>query len=67
MDKSMYLTAAESIKNHFPFRPMTLDGEDVLFSETFLVDGEARLDPEGQRLACFAGGRFIFGNRLFER
>lgn len=61
----IYLAAAETIENNLLYRPMTPQNEDILFLGTFYTDRTTGLDPEGQHLACFAGGMFALGGRLF--
>lgn len=63
---AMYLAAAETIEKNLLYRPMTPNGDDILFTGTFHVDDPVHwLDSEGQHLACFAGGMFALGGRLF--
>lgn len=61
----MYLAAAETIKDNLLYRPMTPNNDDILFTGTLHVDSSVWLDPEGQHLACFTGGMFALGGRLF--
>lgn len=61
----MYLAAAKTIKQHLLYRPMTPDNDDILFTGTYHVESPSWLDPEGQHLACFTGGMFALGGRLF--
>jgi mannosyl-oligosaccharide alpha-1,2-mannosidase len=64
---TMYNHAAEAIKDKLLLRPMTFNGEDILFSGTVWVDDHGhRLNPEGQHLACFAGGMFGLGGKLLD-
>lgn len=65
--ESMFLTAADTIKRHLLYRPMTELNEDILFTGTVNVEWEATLDPEGQHLGCFTGGMFALAGRLFNR
>lgn len=46
------------------FRPMLPDKADVLISGTY-HDG-AGTDTQGQHLACFAGGMYLLGGKLFQ-
>jgi mannosyl-oligosaccharide alpha-1,2-mannosidase len=55
-----------AIDNLF-FRPMTPTNEDILISGNCDVLGDKkRLDPESEHLACFIGGLYALGGRLFE-
>lgn len=65
MYEDMYRTMAETIKKHLLFRPMNPENLDILFSGTVTVHDSIYLNPEGQHLACFAGGMFALGGRLF--
>lgn len=59
----------EAADKHFFFRPMLPDRADILISgnaET-LEDGSIYLDPETEHLACFIGGIFGVGGRVFDR
>ena len=65
--EKMYKEAALAIKNNLLFRPMTPQNDDILFSGTVRVDNnQIRLNPEGQHLACFTGGMFGLGGKLFD-
>lgn len=62
----MYKHAATAIKDNLLFRPMLPDHNDILFSGTAWVDENTlRFNPEGQHLACFVGGMFALGGKLF--
>ncbi|KUI61866.1 putative mannosyl-oligosaccharide alpha-1,2-mannosidase 1B [Cytospora mali] len=65
--EKMYRRAMDVIINHILFRPMLPDNQDILFSGTTFVR-EDRIDhvPEGQHLACFAGGMFLLGGKIFD-
>nr|POF09790.1 endoplasmic reticulum mannosyl-oligosaccharide 1,2-alpha-mannosidase [Quercus suber] len=49
------------------WRPMTPDNADILLAGPVRATGERppTLEPEGQHLACFAGGMFALGGKLF--
>ncbi len=56
-----------AIKNNL-WRPMTPDNADVLVSgqvRKTAKESPAVLDPQGQHLACFTGGMFALGSKLF--
>lgn len=65
--EQMYRTAADTIIQHIVFRPMTPENLDILFTGTYYSDGhhDGRLVHEGQHLACFAGGMFAIGGKIF--
>jgi mannosyl-oligosaccharide alpha-1,2-mannosidase len=50
------------------FRPLTPNSEDILMAGTFKAyrPGRVELIPEMQHLACFAGGMFALGSKLFD-
>ena len=64
--QEMYLPAAEVIKSHILFRPMTPENADILFAGTAHADSITWREPEGQHLSCFTGGMFALGGRLFD-
>ena len=63
--KQLYLTAADTIVKHLIFRPMTRRHLDILFTGTYRAGDDVPFEPEGQHLACFAGGMFALGGRIF--
>ncbi|KAK1993038.1 family 47 glycosyl hydrolase [Colletotrichum falcatum] len=63
--ENMYRHAMRVVEEHLLFRPMLPDGEDILFSGTASVEGNVKHNSESQHLACFAGGMFGLGGRLF--
>ncbi|KAI0164417.1 glycoside hydrolase family 47 protein [Hypoxylon sp. FL1284] len=66
--EKLYRDAMEAAMKHLLFRPMVPDKADILFSGNAYVsqDSSVRLHPEGQHLACFAGGMFGLGGKLFD-
>lgn len=64
--EQLYRTAADTIVSRLLFRPMTPHNEDILFTGTFHAGDYAWLDTEAQHLACFAGGMFAMGGKLFD-
>ncbi|KAI0880262.1 glycoside hydrolase family 47 protein [Annulohypoxylon maeteangense] len=56
----------EAAKNLF-FRPMIPGGEDILMPSSGSVDedGNVYLDEETEHLACFLGGIYALGGKLF--
>ncbi|KAK4550504.1 hypothetical protein LTR36_000083 [Oleoguttula mirabilis] len=51
------------------WRPMTPDNADILMSGHVRATDQqqAKLDPQGQHLACFTGGMFALGGKLFNQ
>ncbi|KAI6380805.1 hypothetical protein MCOR25_001480 [Pyricularia grisea] len=74
--ETMYRAAMDVVEKHVLFRPMAppngsaTEGTipDILFSGTATVhqDGRVTNNNEGQHLACFTGGMFALGGRLFD-
>lgn len=74
--EAMYRGAMDVVEKHVLFRPMAppngsaAEGTipDILFSGTATVhqDGSVTNNNEGQHLACFTGGMFALGGRLFD-
>lgn len=67
--QSMYETAIDTAKKHLFFRPMTPNGEDILFSGNAALseDDTPALEPQGQHLGCFVGGMVGIGAKIFNR
>ncbi|PFH56645.1 hypothetical protein XA68_16202 [Ophiocordyceps unilateralis] len=67
----MFVSFAEAARRHFLFRPMLPDGDDILLAGNINVgpgdNGEAKLDPETEHLACFLGATFALAGRLLKR
>ncbi|KAK6085223.1 glycoside hydrolase family 47 protein [Seiridium cupressi] len=61
-----FLTAANE---HMLFRPMLPDEDDILIAGNAIAleQGQTRLDPETEHLACYLGGAFALGGRLLNR
>ena len=65
--RQMYEDAIRTAKQALFFRPMTPDNKDILISGIATVtDNGLILAPEGQHLACFAGGMVAIGSKIFE-
>ncbi|KAF2794367.1 glycoside hydrolase family 47 protein [Melanomma pulvis-pyrius CBS 109.77] len=62
--QNLYERAIEAAKVHLFFRPLHPENQDVLVSGTTNIWG---LQPEGQHLACFAGGMVAIGAKIFNR
>jgi len=67
--RKMYEDTIEMVERYIFFRPMTEKGEDVLLSGNAAInkEGHISLDPQGQHLACFAGGMVAIGAKIFHR
>lgn len=71
--KSMYEKAMDAAREHLLFRPMVKHGRDIRFLATLdLRKPLSELQPsqvptryEATHLACYAGGMFAMGSRLF--
>ncbi|KPI43123.1 Endoplasmic reticulum mannosyl-oligosaccharide 1,2-alpha-mannosidase [Cyphellophora attinorum] len=72
--RSMYLKAADAIRKDFVFRPMLQDSKrDVRFlaKHELTADKSGRITKdwkiyEGSHLACYAGGMFALGSKIFD-
>ncbi len=66
--RKMYEDAIEVIKEKILFRPLNKDNFDILLAGVGRVQESGyELDPQGQHLACFAGGMVGIGAKIFER
>ncbi|KAI5294008.1 hypothetical protein KEM52_004860, partial [Ascosphaera acerosa] len=67
MYEQLYRPAMDTAAQHVLYRPMLPDEADVLVSGkvTASATAHAALTAEGQHLACYAGGMFVLGSRLF--
>ncbi|TGJ88341.1 hypothetical protein E0Z10_g401 [Xylaria hypoxylon] len=66
--EKLYRGAMETITTHVLFRPKLPDQADILVPGNVWVrkDGRIDLQPEAQHLACFVGGMFGLGGKLFD-
>lgn len=72
--RKMYKKAMDTTRKHLLFQPMVKDGRDIRFiASTTIPAALADKGPEtwtytyeGTHLACFAGGMFAVGAKLFE-
>ncbi|KEF55452.1 uncharacterized protein A1O9_08202 [Exophiala aquamarina CBS 119918] len=66
--QKLYLTAREPLKRHLLFKPSTPTGQGLLLAGTYkkYPTGREEFIPETQHLACFAGGMFALGAKLFD-
>jgi mannosyl-oligosaccharide alpha-1,2-mannosidase len=66
--KSMYEKAMAAAIKHTIYRPMTPDNADMLMTGFVRAEGsEPHLDSQLQHLACFAGGMFALGGKVFNK
>ncbi|KAI1104484.1 glycoside hydrolase family 47 protein [Jackrogersella minutella] len=65
--EKLYRDAMDAVTKHLLFRPMVPNQADILFTGNARVvdDFAVDLQPEGQHLACFVGGMFGLGGKLF--
>lgn len=64
--EKMYRKAMDVVVKHVLFRPMLPNKEDVLFPGAAVAQGGGiQTIPEGQHLACFVGGMFALGGKMF--
>ncbi|EXJ84764.1 mannosyl-oligosaccharide alpha-1,2-mannosidase [Capronia epimyces CBS 606.96] len=65
--KKLYQNAMGPVKKSILFKPMTPQNEDILMAGTLkaFTPGQVQFEPQMQHLACFAGGMFALGARLF--
>lgn len=65
--RKMYDKAMDTATKHVLFRPSNPDNYDMLMSGFVSAAGETpQLDPVMQHLACYTGGMFALGGKLFE-
>ncbi|KAF2752066.1 glycoside hydrolase family 47 protein [Sporormia fimetaria CBS 119925] len=63
--KNMYDKAMSTAIKHALYRPMVPDDLDLLMPGHVSVEGHPMIDPEMQHLACYAGGMFALGSKIF--
>ncbi|USP73175.1 glycoside hydrolase family 47 protein [Curvularia clavata] len=65
--RKMYEKAMDTATKHVLFRPSNPDNYDMLMAGFVSAAGETpQLDPVMQHLACYTGGMFALGGKLFE-
>jgi mannosyl-oligosaccharide alpha-1,2-mannosidase len=62
--QKLYEGAMDAAASSLLFRPSLPDGDDILFSANYHAVSGAH-DNQVQHLACFAGGMYLLGGRLF--
>lgn len=67
--KRLYESAINAAKQHLFFRPLNSKGLDLLLPGDARISaaGSVKLEPDGQHLACFAGGMVAIGAKIFNR
>ncbi|KAI1657744.1 glycoside hydrolase family 47 protein [Daldinia decipiens] len=65
--EKLYRGAMDTVIKNLLFRPKTPDQDDILFTGNVFVSDDTgpHLTAEGQHLACFVGGMFGLGSKLF--
>lgn len=65
----MYERAIPTIQSTMLFKPMTKTDESILLPGNVRAYGPTtiHLEPQGQHLACFAGGMIALGSKIFDR
>lgn len=68
--KTMSISWMDTAKDNMFFRPMLPDNRDILLSGNLDFDAATdvpNLDPESEHLACFLGGTYALGGKLFNK
>lgn len=67
--REMYLTAIESAKEHLFFQPLNPDNKEMLLAGILRRKsaGNTHLIPQGEHLACFAGGMVALAAKVFHQ
>ncbi|KAK6072844.1 glycosyl hydrolase family 47 [Seiridium cupressi] len=68
MYETMYRAAMDTVQQNLLFRPMLPNQDDILFTGDVSISastGDPILTGEAQHLACFVGGMFGLGGKLF--
>lgn len=67
--RNLYENAIEPAKEHLFFRPLIPQAQEILISGNARISsaGSIKLEPDGQHLACFAGGMVALGAKIFNR
>lgn len=68
MYSSMWAKARKVIIDDLLYRPMTPDGQDILFSASVTASNYTGVvrSPDAQHLACFQGGMFAIAAKVLE-
>lgn len=66
--KRLYEKSMDVAMERTLFRPMTPEDADILVPGIARVDGgQVQLEPQMQHLACYAGGLYALGGKLFNK
>ncbi|ROT35831.1 seven-hairpin glycosidase [Sodiomyces alkalinus F11] len=68
--RDLYINTVEAAKKWLLYRPMARDGRDVRFTGKVTTSPEGRPPQhayEATHLACFVGGMFGLGGKMYER
>lgn len=66
---TMYTKLVSAIKEHFLYRPLVENNEDILFlaGKTIQPSGLETMNDEMSHLVCYVGGMLALGGRLLDR
>ncbi|KAI9876893.1 MAG: hypothetical protein M1830_005374 [Pleopsidium flavum] len=66
--RKLYEDSIDVAKKHVLYTPLNQGSRDILLpGNVRVMEGEVKLDPQGQHLACFAGGMIGIAAKIFER
>ncbi|OAL46285.1 seven-hairpin glycosidase [Pyrenochaeta sp. DS3sAY3a] len=66
--RKLYEASMDTAIKHALFRPSTPEDSDLLMSGFVRVEGSSvHVDPEMQHLACYTGGMFALGGKIFQK
>ncbi|KAJ4983207.1 Endoplasmic reticulum mannosyl-oligosaccharide 1,2-alpha-mannosidase 2 [Stagonosporopsis vannaccii] len=68
--RNLYSNVIREAKQHLFFRPLNPQNADILMAGSASISGatdRTKLDPQGQHLACFAGGMVGLAAKIFNR
>ncbi|KAL6703468.1 hypothetical protein ACN47E_009642 [Coniothyrium glycines] len=66
--RKLYERALDAAAKHTLYRPSTPEESDMLMSGHARAEGNTlTLDPEMQHLACYTGGMYALGGKLFQK
>ena len=67
--RNLYENAIEAAKKHLFYRPLIPQDQNILISGNARISsaGSVKLEPDGQHLACFAGGMVALAAQVFNR
>ncbi|KAI9815430.1 MAG: hypothetical protein M1827_002563 [Pycnora praestabilis] len=67
--RNLYESTIGVVKKNVFYKPMTKDNNDILLSGNARINAlnNMELEPQGQHLACFAGGMVGMASKIFDR